>query len=248
VSLRSRQAIQKYIKANNSLGSVTDAAFKSHVNRAIAAGVKNEEFLQPKGEFHLSPSRLSCCSRRARRDSASPCDTELIRVLGASGTVKLAKKEPAAKAPAEKKVEKKTTATKAAPKAKKATATVSVNALKTPMPYLTSLQKKTTAAKPKAATTKKSTTAAKPKKTAAAAAKPKANTTKTRKTAAPAPAVGKETSTVLGKTKTGRVVKTKAPAAPKATKKSAPKKTAAPKKAATKKTTPKKATPKKAEA
>jgi histone H1/5 len=57
-------------------------------------------------------------------------------------------------------------------------------------------------------------------------------------------------SRVLGKTKSGRVTKTQAPAVPKATKKAAPKKAAAAKKAPTpkKKATPKKATPKKAEA
>jgi histone H1/5 len=47
----SRQAIQKYIKANNKLGNVSDAAFKSHVNRAIASGVEKSDFSQPKGTF-----------------------------------------------------------------------------------------------------------------------------------------------------------------------------------------------------
>lgn len=49
--LNSRQAIQKYIKANNNLGEVSDAMFKSHVNRAIASGEKSDVFLRPKGEF-----------------------------------------------------------------------------------------------------------------------------------------------------------------------------------------------------
>jgi histone H1/5 len=53
--LRSRQAIQKYIKANNTLGDVTDAMFKSHVNRAIASGEKNGDFTRPKGEFRTFP-------------------------------------------------------------------------------------------------------------------------------------------------------------------------------------------------
>lgn len=51
IRLDSRQAIQKYIKANNDLGVVTDAMFKSHVNRAIASGEKSGDFLRPKGEF-----------------------------------------------------------------------------------------------------------------------------------------------------------------------------------------------------
>jgi hypothetical protein len=45
----SRQAIKKYIKANNKLGDVSDAQFNSLVNRALANGEKNGEFLRPKG-------------------------------------------------------------------------------------------------------------------------------------------------------------------------------------------------------
>jgi hypothetical protein len=47
----SRQAIKKYIKANNSLGDVSDGIFTSRVNRAIQAGVEKGQFEQPKGEF-----------------------------------------------------------------------------------------------------------------------------------------------------------------------------------------------------
>jgi len=54
-----------------------------------------------------------------------------------------------------------------------------------------------------------------------------------------APAVEDKPPVVLGKTKSGRVTKTKAPQAAKAAKKAAPKKTAA-KKAAPKKAAPKK--------
>lgn len=46
----SRQAIQKYIKANNSVGNLSDTAYKGHVNRAIAHGVEKGIFLQPKGK------------------------------------------------------------------------------------------------------------------------------------------------------------------------------------------------------
>jgi histone H1/5 len=45
----SRQGIKKYIKANNSLGSVSDATFNSHINRALAAGEKSGVFERPKG-------------------------------------------------------------------------------------------------------------------------------------------------------------------------------------------------------
>jgi hypothetical protein len=49
LTLRSRQAIQKYIKANNEIGSISDTAYKNHVNRAILKGEETGTFLRPKG-------------------------------------------------------------------------------------------------------------------------------------------------------------------------------------------------------
>ncbi|KAF1830556.1 hypothetical protein BDW02DRAFT_572908 [Decorospora gaudefroyi] len=205
----SRQAIQKYIQANNKVGNLSDSAFRGHVNRAIASGEEKGDFARPKGT---------------------------------SGPVKLAKKEakPASA----------TTTKKAEPKAEKKTAEKKAPATKK---ATTTKAKATTKAAPKkAAAPKKTGTVGPPKKaTTTAAAKPKANASKPRKTA-PAPAVEEEVSRVLGKTKSGRVTKTKAPAAattaPKATTKKAPaaRKTATASKASTpkKKATPKKATPK----
>lgn len=176
----SRQAIQKYIHANNKIGNLSDLQFRKTVNRAIASGEEKGDFTRPKGT---------------------------------SGPVKLAKKAPKPSA----------TTKEAKSKADKKAAA----------------PKKAATAKPKATPTKKASekkTAA-PKKAAATATKPKANASKPRKTA-PAPAVEEAVSRVLGKTKSGRVTKTKAPAAEKAP----AKKAAAPKKAAaTKKSTPKKA-------
>jgi histone H1/5 len=45
----SRQAIKKYIKANNKLGTTTDNAFNSHINKALGVGEKNSVFERPKG-------------------------------------------------------------------------------------------------------------------------------------------------------------------------------------------------------
>jgi hypothetical protein len=53
----SRQAIKKYIQANNNLGGTTDAMFSSHLSRAIAAGEKSGDFSRPKGQS--SPALLS---------------------------------------------------------------------------------------------------------------------------------------------------------------------------------------------
>lgn len=144
-------------------------------------------------------------------------DGVFSRPKGPSGPVKLAKREakPAAAKPAAPAA---TSTKKAAPK--KASTTT----------------KKAAAPKKTAAATKKTA----PKK--AAATEPKANT-KAKKTAPAAPAVGDDKpAVVLGKTKSGRVTKTKAAGGEKAKK-------AAPKKAAAKKAAPKKtATPKKADA
>ncbi|KAL8935648.1 MAG: hypothetical protein Q9211_004593 [Gyalolechia sp. 1 TL-2023] len=141
---------------------------------------------------------------------------------GPSGTIKLAKKEPAAKKDTE-------VIKKPAPAKKTATKKDSVA--------------KEAAPKKKVGAPKKATKAGAPKKVGApkksgTKAKPTANTASKRKAVAPAPAVT-ETEKVLGKTKTGRVTKNlKAPA---------PARKAAPKKATAKKAaTPKKATPKKA--
>jgi len=45
----SRQAIKKYIKANNNLGNTSDGQFNSHINRALAAGEESGAFERPKG-------------------------------------------------------------------------------------------------------------------------------------------------------------------------------------------------------
>ncbi|KAE8148534.1 linker histone H1 and H5 family-domain-containing protein [Aspergillus avenaceus] len=123
---------------------------------------------------------------------------EFTQPKGPSGPVKLAKKEPAPK-PAAKKS---TTATKP----KKATASK-----KTEKAEKTDKAEKTE--KPKTTTKKSGTTTKKP------VGRPKANTAKPRKSPAAAPAVVDQPK-VIGKTKSGRVTKTTAKPAEKATKKS----------------------------
>jgi hypothetical protein len=130
----SRQAIQKYIKANNSVDNVTETAYKGHVNRAIVKGEETGIFSRPKGEcctFPLCDHDVYIESTRSIMNASFdeplmyPVITILTILPGASGTVKLAKKE--AKEPAAapvKKVEPKAEKKAAAPKAKKATTTV----------------------------------------------------------------------------------------------------------------------------
>lgn len=79
----SRQAIKKYILANNNLGATTDAAYNTHLSRALSSGEQQGVFSRPKGMF--------CCL-------SSP---KLLLTIhpGPSGPVKLAKKGDKAAAP-----------------------------------------------------------------------------------------------------------------------------------------------------
>ncbi|KAF7590145.1 hypothetical protein BBP40_003215 [Aspergillus hancockii] len=120
---------------------------------------------------------------------------EFTQPKGPSGPVKLAKKEAAPK-PAAKK------STTAAKPKKAAAATTTKKT-----------EKAEKAEKPKAATKKATTTTKK------AVGRPKANTAKPRKASTTAPAVVDQPK-VIGKTKSGRVTKTTAKPAEKATKKS----------------------------
>lgn len=52
----SRQAISKYLKANNDIGSPSDAMFKARFNGAIRKGLDNGDFTFPKGEFYTFAS------------------------------------------------------------------------------------------------------------------------------------------------------------------------------------------------
>jgi len=54
----SRQALKKYVLANNVLGNVNDAQFTSLFNRALAKGSESGVFARPKG---TSPQRSMQC-------------------------------------------------------------------------------------------------------------------------------------------------------------------------------------------
>ncbi|KAH0239015.1 hypothetical protein KCV00_g10412, partial [Aureobasidium melanogenum] len=49
----SRQALKKYVQANNNLSSVTEAAFTNQFNRALAKGSESGVFERPKGKHLL---------------------------------------------------------------------------------------------------------------------------------------------------------------------------------------------------
>merc|ERR1712029_91110 len=153
----SRQAIKKYVHANNKLDGISDKAFTTQLNRAIASGSEKGVFSRPKGP---------------------------------SGPVKLAQPSSKTAAPAAKTTTTKSTTAKAPTKAKSTTTKKA--------PAAKSTTKKTTTTTKKATTTKATTT------------KSTANTSKVRKTPAAAPAVETKKTEALGKTKSGRVVKSSA--------------------------------------
>src|SRR5436305_1648780 len=66
LNLISRQAIKKYVKANNKVQFTSETQFDSMFNKALKSGVEKGEFTQPKGQT-LTPSHettrpfMTCC-------------------------------------------------------------------------------------------------------------------------------------------------------------------------------------------
>ena len=56
----SRQALKKYILANNKTNAASPAVFDAQFNKALRTGVEKGDFTQPKGTLFLLP--LSCLS------------------------------------------------------------------------------------------------------------------------------------------------------------------------------------------
>jgi len=206
--------------AAKSSGPATHASYRDMIKDAIInLKERNGSSRQALKKYVQNNNRINVASQGAfdaqfnRAVKSGVEKGEFTQPKGPSGPLKLAKKEAAKPA--------------AKPAAKKAAPPKAVATKKAPA------KKAATPTKP--AATKK---AAAPKK--ATTAKPKANITKPRKAPTTAPAIV-DVPKVLGKTKSGRVTKTTAKAAPK---KATPAKKASAKKATDKKT----ATPKKAEA
>jgi histone H1/5 len=49
LTINSRQAIKKYVKANNKVQFTSETQFDSMFNKALKSGVEKAEFTQPKG-------------------------------------------------------------------------------------------------------------------------------------------------------------------------------------------------------
>jgi len=121
----SRQAIKKYIQANNNLGATTSAQFNNHLNKALAS----DAFERPKGPS--GPVKL-----KKPAATAKPAEKKATKPAAAKKTTTTKAKKPAAKkatkAPATKKAAAKPTAkpkaNAKAPRAKKPAAAPAVEA------------------------------------------------------------------------------------------------------------------------
>jgi len=113
----SRQAIKKYIKANNDLGATTDAAFNSHINRALAAGEEQDVFERPKGPS--GPVKLKKPAAGVAKSAAKPAAPKKEAAPPPPPKKAATEKKPAAAKPKKAAPEKKAAAPKkAAPKPK----------------------------------------------------------------------------------------------------------------------------------
>ncbi|EGP83557.1 uncharacterized protein MYCGRDRAFT_82615, partial [Zymoseptoria tritici IPO323] len=128
----SRQALKKYVQANNShLAGVTDASFTSNFNKALTKGAETGVFDRPKGPS--GPVKLAGGAKKAaepkpktaKAPAAAKKATTAAKPAAAKKTT-AAKKAPAAKktAAAKKAPAAKKTATKTATKSKANTSKV----------------------------------------------------------------------------------------------------------------------------
>ncbi|KAK5790299.1 hypothetical protein VI817_007586 [Penicillium citrinum] len=105
-----RQAIKKYVSANNKINVASQATFDAQFNKAIKAGVEKGEFTQPKGPS--GPLKL------AKKEPAPKPAAKPAAKTATKATTKTATKKTATKATATKKAAPKKTATaKTGPKA-----------------------------------------------------------------------------------------------------------------------------------
>lgn len=59
----SRQALKKYVLANNNLGTTTDKQFSSNFNKALTSGSEKGVFARPKGTSSLTIASTYALSR-----------------------------------------------------------------------------------------------------------------------------------------------------------------------------------------
>src|SRR5436305_14395642 len=73
LNLISRQAIKKYVKANNKVQFASETQFDSMFNKALKSGVKKGEFTQPKGTTSRALPLLDSVLRHATSLQDASC-------------------------------------------------------------------------------------------------------------------------------------------------------------------------------
>ncbi|CAG8905264.1 unnamed protein product [Penicillium egyptiacum] len=98
----SRQAIKKYVQANNKINVTSQSVFDSQFNKAIKAGVEKDEFTQPKGPSGpLKLAKKEAPVKAAAKPAAKPAAKATAKAP-AKSTVKAAAKTAPKKTAAKK--------------------------------------------------------------------------------------------------------------------------------------------------
>jgi len=152
----SRQALKKYVLANNKLGNLSDAAFTQRFNQALSKGSESGAFIRPKGASGPVKLGKGKVEDEEKKPSAPKAAAKPKAAATTTTTKKAVCRVPSSSSPNQTDILQTTTKTAAAPK-KAAPATKKAAA--------TTTTTKKTAAKPKANTSKPRKTA--PVRTAA---------------------------------------------------------------------------------
>ncbi|GIZ47708.1 hypothetical protein CKM354_001079300 [Cercospora kikuchii] len=124
----SRQAIKKYVQANNNLTGVSDAVFTAQFNRALQKGSDSGVFARPKGTSGTVKLAAPASKAAASTKTAAAKTTKAAAPKKATAaTKKTTTTTKKAAAPKKAAATKKTTTTKAKAPAKKATTKTKAN-------------------------------------------------------------------------------------------------------------------------
>jgi len=120
----SRQAIKKYIQANNNLGTTTEAAFTNHISKALKSGEDNGVFERPKGasgpvKLKKPAAKVAAPAKPAAAAKPKVAEKKAAAPKKTAAAKKAAPKKAAAAKPAAKKAAAKPKANASKPRAKK---------------------------------------------------------------------------------------------------------------------------------
>ncbi|EDN03405.1 predicted protein [Histoplasma mississippiense (nom. inval.)] len=80
----SRQALKKYVQANNNINITSQSAFDTQFNRAVKTGVEKGDFTQPKGEATHFPPKPAVPQKGKSQAALESCPSSCQRTQGHS--------------------------------------------------------------------------------------------------------------------------------------------------------------------